>query len=108
MKEEKWQVDVMNFIYEEMFYCIHNKKTLPYAPYVMMLLISRARVTLPEGTTEQTLGYIQKKPTSTQHLRRPAPYPGPRSGPRTRGPTPRADPVALLHELTLLLLLLVE
>src|SRR4051812_17042679 len=45
MKEKKRLVNIMNFIYEQMFYCIHNKKTPPYAPYVMMLLISRAGVT---------------------------------------------------------------
>src|SRR4051812_18824312 len=91
MKEEKRPVNVMNFIYEDMSYCIHNKKIRPYAPYVMMLLISRAGVTPSEGTTEHMLGYIQKKPTSTQRLRCPIPYPGPRSGPRPRGPTRRAD-----------------
>ena len=94
LKEEKRPVDVMNFIYEEIYECIHARKSPPYAPYVMILLISKGGVTRSEGTTEHKLGYIQKKPTSTQLHRRPAPYPGATAPRRTCGSTSQADPAA--------------
>ena len=35
-------IDVMDFIFQEMWICLLNKKTLVYAPYVMALIISKA------------------------------------------------------------------
>jgi hypothetical protein len=34
-------LDVMNYIYKEMYECIVNKKTPVYAPYVMKLIIAQ-------------------------------------------------------------------
>jgi hypothetical protein len=70
-------LDVLDFIFNEIIDCIHGKKSLMYAFYVMMLLIASPTA----GCVEHKLSYIQEKLTSVELTAAAAPYPG---GPSTR------------------------
>ena len=71
-------LDVLDFIFNEIIDCIHGKKSLMYAFYVMMLLIASPTA----GCVEHKLSYIQEKLTFVElTAAASAPYPG---GPSTR------------------------
>ena len=71
-------LDVLDFIFNEIIDCIHGKKSLMYAFYVMMLLIASPTT----GCVEHKLSYIQERLTFVElTVAASAPYPG---GPSTR------------------------
>ena len=65
-------LDVMDYIFNDINDCIHGKKSLMYAPNVMMLLIASPTA----GCVEHKLSYIQEKLTSVELTAAAAPYPG--------------------------------
>ena len=71
-------LDVMDYIFNEINDCIHGKRSLLYAFYVMMLLFASPT----SGCVEHKLSYIQEKLTFVElTAAASAPYPG---GPSTR------------------------
>ena len=63
---------VMDYIFNEINDCIHGKRSLLYAFYVMMLLIASPTA----GCVEHKLSYIQEKLTYVELTAAAAPYPG--------------------------------
>src|SRR4051812_32055607 len=82
-------LDMMNFIFHEIKHYIGGRHILIYAPYVMMLLITKADISPNDGCVDHKFSYIQNKLPSVQRFRDPL-SPRTRSASAAEGQTSRA------------------
>jgi len=67
-------IDVMDFIFQEMWICLLNKKTLVYAPYVMALIISKAPGEPLISTNLVTHGSVRPHKKISEKEKKRVPY----------------------------------